>query len=182
MELGRLVILSGPSGVGKDTVLEAWHADDPRVTRVVACTTRAPRPGEADGVDYHFTDLQTFLKMAEDGAFLEFKEVHGNHYATPLRPMESLLSAGKIAVLKIDVQGAAEVMPKRPDAIPIFLLPPDDGELERRMRGRGTEDEDSVARRLRNARDEIARSAAYEHRIVNDDLAETVRRLREIVP
>lgn len=179
---GRLVILSGPSGVGKDTVLEAWHAADPRVTRVVACTTRKPRPGEVDGVDYHFTDVESFLRRAEEGAFLEFKEVYGNHYATPLSHMEAILESGNVAVLKIDVQGAAEVMPKRPDAIPIFLLPPSDAELERRIRGRGTEDEAATLRRLATAREEIAFSEAYPHRIVNAELAETVRRLREIVP
>ncbi len=182
METGRLVILSGPSGVGKDTVIDAWREADPRVTRVVAATTRSPRAGERDGVDYRFIDVETFLEMAEEGAFLEFKEVHGHHYATPLRPLEALLSTGRVAVLKIDVQGAAEVTPRRPDATTVFLLPPSDGELERRIRGRGTEDEEAIARRLRNARDEIARSAAYAHRIVNDDLAEVVRRLREIVP
>ena len=178
---GRLVILSGPSGVGKDTVIEAWRTADPRVTRVVAATTRAPRRGESDGVDYHFMDVGTFLSLAEEGAFLEFKEVHGNHYATPRRQLESLLAAGKIALLKIDVQGAAEVTPKRPDAVTIFLLPPSDEELERRIRGRGTEDEPTVARRLRAARDEIARSAAYRHRLVNDNLDATVAKLREIV-
>ncbi len=182
MNRGRLVILSGPSGVGKDTVLEAWNAADSRVTRVVACTTRDPRPGEVDGVDYHFIDVESFLKMAGDGAFLEFKEVYGNHYATPLHHMEAILDAGKIAVLKIDVQGAAEVMPLRSDAISIFLLPPSDAELERRIRGRGTETEEATLRRLRIAREEIEFSAAYPHRIVNEDLDLTVRRLMEIVP
>lgn len=182
MNPGRLVILSGPSGVGKDTVLAAWHAADPRVTRVVACTTRKPRPGEVDGVDYHFVGLEEFLRMAEDGAFLEFKEVYGNHYATPLSHMEALLAEGKVAVLKIDVQGAAEVMPRRPDAIPIFLLPPSDAELERRIRGRGTEDEEATLRRLATAREEIAFSAEYPHRIVNAELERTVESLMEIVP
>ena len=181
MSPGRLVILSGPSGVGKDTVLLAWHEADPRVTRVVACTTRKPRPGEVDGVDYHFVALEEFLSLAKEGAFLEFKEVYGNHYATPLAQMERLLAMGKIAVLKIDVQGAAEVMPKRPDAIPIFLLPPSDAELERRIRGRGTEDEAATLRRLATARDEIAFGESYPHRIVNSDVGETIRKLREIV-
>lgn len=182
MSRGSLVILSGPSGVGKDTALAAWHAADPRVTRVVACTTRKARPGEVDGVDYHFVALEEFLRLAEAGEFLEFKEVYGNHYATPIRHMEAILDAGDVAVLKIDVQGAAEVMPKRPDAIPIFLLPPSDEELERRIRGRGTETEEATLRRLRVAREEIAFSAAYPHRIVNADVEDTVRKLMEIVP
>ena len=132
-------------------------------------------------MDYRFVGLEDFLRMAEDGEFLEFKEVHGNHYATPLRSMEALLAEGQIAVLKIDVQGAREAIPKRSDAVPIFLLPPNDAELERRMRGRGTESEESVQLRLANAREEIAWSAAYPHRIVNDDVLATVRRIMEIV-
>ena len=116
---GRLVILSGPSGVGKDTVINAWHARDPRVERVVAYTTRPARPGETDGLDYHFVSVDTFMELAADGAFLEYKEVHGNHYATPLRDMEAMLSAGKIAILKIDVQGALTAMELRPDAMSV---------------------------------------------------------------
>src|SRR4051812_46910447 len=116
---GRLVILSGPSGVGKDTVLEQWKASNPRVHKVVAYTTRAPRPGEVDAVDYHFITPQRFQDLIEEGAFLEHKHVHGNYYATPLSDMEAMLMEGKIAVLKIDVQGAMEAMKLRPEAMSI---------------------------------------------------------------
>ncbi len=177
-----LVILSGPSGVGKDTVIDAWRARDPRVTRVVAYTTRAPRTGEIDGVDYHFVTVDQFLECAEAGDFLEAKEVFGNHYATPLKDMVALLDAGKVAVLKIDVQGALTVMALRPDAVSVFLLPPDTDELARRLRDRGTDDPETVAHRLRKAEGELALSERYAHRIVNDDVDAAVSRLVELTP
>ena len=172
-----LLILSGPSGVGKDTVIDAWRARDPRVTRVVAYTTRAPRAGEIDGVDYHFVTTDQFLECAEAGDFLEAKEVHGHHYATPLRDMEALLAEGKVAVLKIDVQGALTVMALRPDALSVFLLPPDVDELERRLRDRATDSPDKIAQRLENAQGELALSERYGHRIVNDRVDAVVDRL-----
>ena len=175
-----LVILSGPSGVGKDTVIDAWHDRDPRVTRVVAYTTRTPRAGERDGTDYHFVSVDQFLECAENGEFLEAKEVHGHHYATPLKDMEALLAEDKVAVLKIDVQGALTVMALRPDARSVFVLPPDVDELERRLRARGTDDDATVLRRLENARGELALAERYEHRLVNDDVDVVVARLVEI--
>jgi guanylate kinase len=178
---GRLVILSGPSGVGKDTVINAWHARDPRVERVVAYTTRDARPGEVDGVDYHFVSVDRFMELAADGAFLEYKEVHGNHYATPLRDMEALLAAGKIAILKIDVQGAMTAMGARPDAVSIFLLPPSGEELEQRLRERGADDEETIARRLRNALGEMAFADRYQYRIINNEVEEVVDHLQRLV-
>lgn len=177
----KLVILSGPSGVGKDTVINRWTEVNPRVTRVVAYTTRQPRPGEIEGVDYHFVTPERFNQMAENGDFLEFKQVHDYAYATPLTDMEKLLAEGKIAILKIDVQGARAVMPLRPDAISIFILPPDDEELERRLRSRATDDPAVIAKRLKNARDEIAQSHHYQYRIINTDVEETVAELERIV-
>lgn len=177
---GRLVILSGPSGVGKDTVIDAWKASDPRVRRVVAYTTRAPRTGETDGIDYHFVPVERFRELADAGAFLEFKEVHGNFYATPLHDMEAMLTDGAIAVLKIDVQGALSAMELRPDAMTIFILPPSDEELERRIRGRGTDDEATIEKRLHNARLEIELSDRYQHRIVNDSVEAVVEAIRTL--
>ncbi len=172
---GILVILSGPSGVGKDTVLNAWRTANPRVRRVVAYTTRAPRSGEVDGEDYRFVSVQRFQEMARRGEFLEHKQVHDNWYATPLRDMEAMLAEDLIAVLKIDVQGALDTMRLRPDAKSVFLLPPSDEELERRIRSRRTDSPEAIERRLRNARDEIALSHHYAFRIVNDDLDRCVR-------
>ena len=178
---GLLTILSGPSGVGKDTVLNAWMERDARVRRVVACTTRRPRPGEIDGVDYHFTDHDTFLQMASQGKFLEYKQVHENWYATPIEGMEALLSAGCVAVLKIDVQGALDAMALRPDALTIFLMPPSIEVLDARIRGRGTDSTPEIERRLKNAHDELAQAPQYQHRVVNDQVERTVDELELIV-
>jgi guanylate kinase len=178
---GKLVILSGPSGVGKDTVLVAWTKANPKVVRVISYTTRPIRPGETDGIDYHFVDRDRFLELVGEGAFLEFKEVHGNLYATPLADMNALLEAGKIAVLKIDVQGAQTAMEKRPDALTIFLLPPSHEELEARIRGRATEDDEAIRVRLENARQELEVSRHYQHRLVNMDIDQTVAALEAIV-
>lgn len=178
---GRLVIVSGPSGVGKDTVLDAWAAQNPRVRRVVAHTTRDPRPGEVDGVDYHFVSRQAFEANALAGAYLEAKLVHGNGYATPLADAERMQADGQIAILKIDVQGAAEVRAKRPEVRTIFLAPPSWEELERRIRGRGTEDEASVRRRLQAAQEEMEQARFYHHVIVNESVAATVAELERLV-
>jgi guanylate kinase len=174
------MIVSGPSGVGKDTVINAWKQLNPAVERVVAYTTRAIRPGEIDGIDYHFIDRERFYEMAEAGEFLEYKEVHDYHYATPLKDLENLLARGNIAVLKIDVQGALSVMSARADAIAVFLLPPDADELERRIKSRGTEDLPTITKRLRTARDEIALADQYRYRIINEHVEETVAYLERI--
>ena len=178
---GRLVILSGPSGVGKDTVLEAWRQSNPRVQRVIAYTTRQPRTGEADGVDYHFVTSDRFQELVEEGAFLEHKLVHGNHYATPLYEMEAMLTEGKIAVLKIDVQGALEAMRLRPEALSIYLLPPSSETLEQRIRTRGTDKQADIERRLEDARFEISQANKYTTRVVNDDIERVVRELNDLV-
>lgn len=181
MSPGRIVILSGPSGVGKDTVIEAWRQREARVRRVVAYTTREPRPGEEDGVDYHFVDRETFDRMAAAGEFLEWKEVHGNGYATPLRDLERMLAEGTIAILKIDVQGAQAVRRLRPDALSIFLLPPSMEELEERIRGRNQDAPEAIERRLATARQEIEQSGGYDHRIVNDEIEACVDRIQAAV-
>lgn len=179
---GRLVILSGPSGVGKDTVIDAWCARNPQVQRVIAATTRPPRPGEVDGVHYHFRGDEDFKAMARVGELIEYKFVHGYYYGTPLKQTERLLQSGSIAILKIDVQGGIDVMQKRPDAVSIFLMPPSEEELERRLRRRGTEREGDVALRLRNAQDEVKiATQTYSHLVVNDKVDRVVDQLEEIV-
>ena len=177
---GKLVILSGPSGVGKDTIIDAWREINPRVERVVATTTRAPRAGEENGIDYNFLTIPEFQTKAADGEFLEFKEVHGNWYATPLTEMENLLNAGRIAILKIDVQGALHAMTLRKDATSVFILPPSMEELEQRIRNRGTDDPAVIEQRLENAQDEVAMAPKYHHRIVNLDVDMTVSMLERI--
>ncbi len=174
---GTLLILSGPSGVGKDTVIDAWQAVNPRVERVVAYTTKRPRPSDLDGRDYHFVDDETFAKMAREGAFLEHKTVHGKSYGTPAAEVEAILARGNIAILKIDVQGARAVMALRPDARSAFILPPSNEELEKRIRGRNEDSEEQILSRLETAKREIERSVHYEHVWVNDEVGEVVRKL-----
>lgn len=178
---GKIVILSGPSGVGKDTVINAWSERNPLVERVVAATTRDPREGEVDGVDYHFLSVQEFEARADKDWFLEFKKVHSNYYGTPRSSVETIVAQGRIAILKIDVQGAEAIIKQNPNVCSIFLLPPSDEELERRIRSRGQDDSEVIEERLANARGEIAKSSIYQHRVVNDDLDRCVAEIEEIV-
>lgn len=178
---GCAVILSGPSGVGKDTVIDAWHSVNPLVKRVVAATTREPRAGELDGDAYHFKTRAEFDSMVENGEFLEHKLVHGNSYGTPLESVQRMLSAGHIVILKIDVQGALDARLKLPDVVSVFLLPPSWDELEHRIRGRGTDDEATIARRLANAREELSYADRYDHQVVNDQVSNVVATLQSIV-
>ncbi|GMV36784.1 MAG: guanylate kinase [Fimbriimonadales bacterium] len=178
---GLIVILSGPSGVGKDTVITEWQKRNPDVRRVVTCTTRQPRPGERDGVDYTFLDTLEFQKRAASGELLEFKSVHGNFYGAPAGETDELVKNRLIAVLKIDVQGGATVKAARPEALTIFLAPPSWEELERRIRERATDSEEAIRLRLENARREMEASAHYEHVVVNDDLQRAVAEVDAIV-
>jgi guanylate kinase len=180
MNPGRLVILSGPSGVGKDTVIDAWIKADPGVERVVAYTTRRPRETEKNGVDYWFVSKPEFRKMVRDRKFLEHKKVHKNHYATPAEHTDRILAEGRIAVLKIDVQGAGVVMKKRRDAMSVFLLPPDFDTLRERLENPTTGKRDDIPLRLEVAAKEIAMSKKYKVRIVNDKVDDVVAQLREL--
>jgi guanylate kinase len=167
--------------VGKDTLIEVWKARNARVERVVAYTTRPPREGETDGVDYHFVSIPAFTLMVDSGKFLEWKIVHGNYYATPLTDMEQMLSEGKVAILKIDVHGAISAMDLRPDALTIFIQPPSWNELERRIRSRALDDADVIERRLKNAREEMSLADRYQYQIVNNDLERAVDELEKLV-
>ncbi|MBV6458416.1 MAG: Guanylate kinase [Fimbriimonadaceae bacterium] len=178
---GLVVILSGPSGVGKDTLIDRWHAVDPRVERVVAATTRSPRDGEVDGVDYHFKTESEFVAMIGRGDFLEHKEVHGRRYGTPLADMNRRLEAGKITILKIDVQGALEAMAKLPDAVSIFILPPSREELRQRILARATDSPEAIEQRLVTAEAEMDLADRYAHRVVNRDVSRAVAELASIV-
>lgn len=177
---GKLLILSGPSGVGKDTIIDAWHSLNPLVKRVVATTTRERRQNEVDGIHYNFVTAEQFQNHIDAGDFLEYKKVHNNWYATPKKTVESLLLKGHIAVLKIDVQGALEVMKAMPHALSVFLLPPDKQSLEHRIRNRGTESEESIQERLANAQDELALAHCYGFQIVNESIQECVQELERI--
>ena len=178
---GKMVIFSGPSGVGKDTLLDKWIEANPRVTRVVTYTTRAPRTGETNGIDYNFVTVERFHELVREGAFLEHKEVHGNFYASPKKDTEAMIADGLIAVLKIDVQGALSVMPSCLEAVTIFVMPPSVEELESRIRGRNTDSDDAIKLRLQNAEWEISQACHYQHRVINDDLDRAVSELQSIV-
>jgi guanylate kinase len=176
-----ILIISGPSGVGKDTVIDAWREVNPRVQRVVAATSRSPRAGELDGVDYHFLTESQFRQLAEAEGFLEFEEVHGNLYGTPYSSLHTLRAAGQIPILKIDTKGALRVMKAHPTVVGIMLMPPSEEELLRRITERGTEDPASVARRMENAKAELAAAPHYHHRVTNQNVEETVEKLEQIL-
>lgn len=166
---GTLIILSAPSGTGKTTILKQVMARVGNLAFSVSHTTRKPRKGEVDGKDYCFVSRAGFEKMIAAGAFLEWAEVHDNYYGTALEPLRSQLELGNDIVLDIDVQGAAIIRAeKRLPAVHVFITPPDLHELERRLRGRGTEDEATVVKRLRNAAEEMKACTAYDYVIVND--------------
>ena len=165
-----LVIISGPSGVGKDTIIEALKRR-PRARDyhyVVTATTRARRPGEVDGVDYHFLDRDTFARQRVEGEFLEANEVHGNWYGTPRTQVREALAAGRDVILKIDVQGAQVVKEKIPEALLVFIVPPSLEDLFHRLRNRATETADQLELRQRNAAIELARQEDYDYVVVNE--------------
>jgi guanylate kinase len=167
----RLVVLAGPTAVGKGTVSADIRANHPEVWISVSATTRAPRPGEVDGVHYWFVSEGEFDRMIDAGELLEWAVVHRTaRYGTPRRPVEDALESGRPAMLEIDLQGARQVRGTMPEALFVFLLPPSWDELERRLRGRGTEDEEERRRRLETARAELEAEAEFDVRIVNREV------------
>jgi guanylate kinase len=179
---GTLVVLSGPSGVGKDTVIEAWKRVNPKVRKVITCTTRAPREGEENGKDYYFLSEADFQKRVDAGDLLEHKMVHGKSYGTPKSETLSLLADGFVAVLKIDVQGGLAVKEAHPEALLLFLDAPSLKELERRLRERNTDSEEQIESRLETAKKEIkVGTKQYDYRVVNDAVENAVERLERIL-
>jgi guanylate kinase len=180
-----LVIISGPSGVGKDTIIEALRhrPRDPDYHYVVTCTTRAPRPGEVDGKSYRFVDEATFAAMRDGGELLEWAEVHGYWYGTPRDDVRRGLAAGRDVILKIDVQGAQKVKAQVPDALLVFLVPPSLEALFERLRSRATETADELEVRQRNAAIELARQGDYDHVVVNEtgQVERTAARIEGII-
>ncbi len=180
--MSRLVVLAGPTAVGKGTVVRALAEARPEIWVSVSATTRAPRPGEVDGVHYFFVSDDEFDQMIADGALLEWATVHGTHrYGTPRRPVEERLAGDVPCVLEIDLQGARQVREAMPEALFVFLAPPSWEELVRRLVGRGTETEEERERRLRTAREELAAVSEFDEELVNDDLETAVAGLAALV-
>ena len=181
MKKGLLIVVSGPSGTGKGTVCGELLDSMPELAYSISATTRAPRAGEVDGKNYYFLTKERFEELISEGGFLEYANVYGNYYGTPLVKIQERLAEGNDILLEIDTQGALEVMKKCPDGLFIFLLPPSLGELERRIRGRGSETEASLKKRLGNAKAEIAIGEKYKYVVVNDTVKKAVARIKSII-
>jgi guanylate kinase len=181
----QLVIISGPSGVGKDTIIEAMKRRAPQHPRryVITATTRERRPNEIAGVSYHFLSAEEYERLRSGEGLLEASEVHGNWYGTPIDQVRAALASGRDAILKIDVQGAHKVRAKVPDALLIFVVPPSLETLEARLAGRSTESPEDLARRREDASHELARQADYDHIVVNetDQIDSTAERIDAII-
>lgn len=178
---GALIVLSGPSGVGKGTVVARVLGDVAGLTRSVSVTTRKLRMAEQEGVDYFFTDRESFENMKERGHFIESAEFAGNYYGTPRKWVEERLAEGLDVLLVIEVQGAKQVRESFPDAVMVFLSPPSMDELEKRLRGRGTESEEKISLRLKKAGQEMTERNLFHYEVVNDDVDHAVTNLLSIV-
>jgi guanylate kinase len=180
---GRLVVLAGPSGVGKTSVVDALRGRLPEMFFSVSATTRDPRPGEVEGVHYHFVGPAGFDDLIARGELLEWAEIHGGlqRSGTPREPVEEALAAGRPVLVEVDLQGARAIKAVLPEAVTVFLAPPSLAELERRLRGRGTESEAQFQRRLQTAREEIAACDEFDVVVVNADLQDVVARLVDLL-
>lgn len=177
----RLFVISGPSGAGKGTLVAQLRKEHPELGLAVSATTRSPRPGEVDGKDYYFLSEGEFKRRVAAGEFVEWAYVHGHMYGTLVKEVERLLAQGKSLILEIDIQGALNVKKVWLDAVLIFIEPPSLEELERRLRGRGTEDEQSIELRLKNAKHEMTLADDYDVCIVNDTVDRAVRELSDTI-
>lgn len=181
-ERGMLIVLSGPSGVGKGTVRQAMLAGDYRDFQYsISMTTRNMRPGEVDGVDYYFRTKAQFEHEIATGGMLEYAQYVGNYYGTPLKYVNQTLDSGRDVLLEIEVKGAMQVREKCPDGVFIFLTPPDLSELKHRLTGRGTDSAEVIEKRITQAADEIAMMANYDYAVVNDKVDLAVKRIERII-
>lgn len=179
---GLLLVLSAPSGAGKTTLARRLEKEFPRAQFSISYTTRDPRGQEKNGVDYHFVDPRTFLQMVNRGDFIEWAEVHDNYYGTARGIVDTAFSTRGIAVFDIDVKGGLAIKSKFPDAVLVFILPPSMEELERRLRGRGTDKDETIHRRLLAARTEIEKGLErYDYLIINDELDRAYEELKSVV-
>lgn len=181
MKDGNLIVICGPSGVGKGTICKEFLQNNKDIKLSISATTRNPRVGEVDGVNYHFLDKDIFKKMMDSGDFLEYAQVYDNFYGTPKQNVMDNLKKGENVLLEIDIQGAMQVKKQYPQGIFVFILPPSLSELRNRIEGRATDAQDVIEKRLSCAFDEIMKIDEYDYYIVNDDLQEAVRELECIV-
>jgi guanylate kinase len=178
---GFLLVITAPSGTGKTTIYKKVLARNTDLAFSVSYSTRRKREDETQGVDYFFVDKKTFQQMREDGAFLEWANVHGDLYGTEKKQIEKFLKEGRVCILDLDVQGALNVMKLFPDAVTVFIKPPNLNELDRRLQKRGTEKEKEVKRRLLNAQKELEYMSFFQYIIVNDTVENSVKELEEII-
>ncbi len=178
---GKLFIVAAPSGAGKSTLVNALLAREPGIALSISHTTRAPRPGDVDGVQYHFVDRETFERMVAHGDFLEHADVFGNYYGTSRGAVEPTLKVGRDVLLEIDWQGAEQVRRAMPECVSIFILPPSRAELERRLRARATDSEATIEKRLAASREEIAHAGEFDRIVVNDRFEDAVAALQSMV-
>jgi guanylate kinase len=178
---GRLFVIAAPSGAGKTSLVRALMEREPGLRFSISYTTRPQRPTEQHGRDYFFVGRDEFERMVANGEFLEHAQVFDNRYGTARRPVEAALATGQDLILEIDWQGAAQIRKALPECVSIFILPPSRAELERRLRGRGTDTEEVIQRRLRDAATDMAHWREFEHVVVNDDFARALGELQDIV-
>lgn len=181
VERGLLVVFSGPSGVGKGTILKEFMKDRQDCMLSISATTRPPRPGERDGVDYYFIDKSRFEEMSAKGAMLEYACYSGNYYGTPRDPVEAQLRRGIHVILEIELVGAIKIKEQYPNAVFVFVMPPSMQELKRRLVSRGTERDEAISLRLEAARTEMKQAMRYDYIIVNQDIADCCRKFEAIV-
>ena len=181
MQAGKLIVLTGPSGVGKGTLLRSLLARHPELYFSISATTRQPRPGEVEGVHYYFVSREKFEQMVPTGELLEWAEFAGNYYGTPRNAVERQIQQGRSVILEIEVVGARKIHDTFPTALRIFMLPPSLAELERRIRARGQDSEEAIARRLERAKAEIDAAGEFDVQIVNDDLEAALVRLEAAI-
>ncbi|MFR8125651.1 MAG: guanylate kinase [Acutalibacter sp.] len=181
MDKGLLLVISAPSGGGKGTILQELFAQDENLRLSVSATTRGPRPGEEHGKQYYFLSREEFEGLIQEGKMLEHAEYVGNYYGTPRQPVEDWMDQGHDVVLEIEVKGGAQVKQLMPECVSIFILPPSMKVLEKRLRGRGTEDEETIQKRLAKAREEIPHAKDYDYIVYNDALEDAVSDLRAII-
>ncbi|MFO5528027.1 MAG: guanylate kinase [Cuspidothrix sp.] len=179
--LGKLIVLTGPSGVGKGTLMNAILQRYPELHYSVSATTRSPRPGEVNGKNYHFITRSEFEKLVTQGEFLEWAEFAGNCYGTPREAVLNHIQSGKLVVLEIELEGARQIRHTFPSALSIFILPPSFAELEKRIRGRGQDTEEAISRRLNRAEEEIAAADEFDLQIINDDFEEALQEIEKAI-